>query len=127
MKNLLYFKSDYQEELFESILKKFRNDDVYYVGFAYVASAIYKKDVLKAVGDHEVDVDKLIKMSDVWSGSERAMLELAFQMFNGGNLYYEDDEEEQPSFTTIESIFRSLDGENTQVAVKAIGLKYSIL
>lgn len=121
--NVMYFKSDYHREIFEELISRFNSHDRYYVGFAYVASAIHKETITKVASDHELDYEKLIEMSGVWSNSERAMIELAYQMYNGGNLYYDYDD--RPEYSTINDIFRSLDEDNTRVATTAITMKYA--
>lgn len=117
----MYFKSRYHEELFKIFISKLKCTDRYYTGFAYVAAAIEKETLLKALDDHSVDYELLLNMSEAWSNSEKAMLEVAWQMFNGNNLY---NENEVNQFPTINSIFTSLDEVNSRIVVEAITMKY---
>lgn len=117
----MYFKDEYHSDLYNEFIAKLDGDDVYYKGFAYVASAIGKKGVVDAISKHRVKFDKLCEMAKYWSNTERAMLEVAYQMFNGRNLY-EDDEEIK--FPTIDSMLRSLDSKNVTVVLEAIKMKY---
>lgn len=117
----MFFKSEYHEKLFETFISKLKSTDRYYTGFAYVAAAIEKETILKALDDHRVDYEMLLNMSGVWSNSEKAMLEVAWQMFNGRNLY---DENEKIQFPTINSIFFSLDSDNSRIVLEAITMKY---
>jgi len=117
----LFYKNQYHEELYNQFTSKLNNDDTYYKAFAYVAAAIEKKEILNALDDCNIDKDLLLVMSKAWSYSERAMLEIAWQMFNDVNLYEIEGEIKYP---TIKSIFNSLDSENLKVVIEAIGLKY---
>lgn len=116
------FKNTHHEKLYFEFMNKLNNKDQYYSGFAYVASAIQKDEIALALEDHSIDYEVLWKVSKVWSNSERAMLEVAWQVFNGGN-FYEDDEGDW-SYPSIDSIFRSLDTANSKIVIEAITKKY---
>lgn len=117
----IFFKSDYHETLYSQFISKLNSDDMYYKGFAYVASAIEKKEILDVLSDHEVNSEMLMEMSSVWSGSERALVEVAFQIFSNNNLY---DEDEEIKFQTLHSLFRLLNSENVAIVIEAISMKY---
>ncbi|MEK5071738.1 hypothetical protein [Sporosarcina sp. FSL K6-1508] len=117
----MFYKTQYHEELYHQFVSKLNSNDLYYTWFAYVAAAIEKKELLKALDDCSIDVELLLDISKVWSNSERAMLEVAWQMFNNGNLYEEDSEILYP---TIKSIFNSLDKNNSQIVIEAISMKH---
>lgn len=118
---ILFFKNSYHEELYKKFISKLNNNDIYYTGFAYVAAATQKKDILSALNDHSVDYELLFEISKPWSRSEKAMLEGAWQMFNGSNLYDEDD---QIQFPNIRALFESLDPDNSRILVEAITRKH---
>ncbi len=121
----MYFKSEYHEELFNEYVAKLNNSDNYYLPFAYVASAIEKKQVITALSDHNVSSKKLLKMSEGWSSSEKKMLEFAYQCFTGRNLFEHDEEGMLiPTFPTIAGIFSSLDSENARIVIEALTYKY---
>lgn len=123
----MYFKSEYHEELFNEFLAKLKLKTLYkdYVAFVYVASAIYKKEIARALGDHVVEYDKLLKFSNGWSGSEKKMLEFAYQCLTGHNLFEVDfgGKELVPTYPTIFTVLSSLDSENTRVVLEAIQYK----
>lgn len=99
------------------MLRKLNSMDVYYTSFAYVASATDKKEVLTVLANHKNDSEKLVEISAVWSSSEKILLELAFQLFSGRNLYTVD---EIPYFSKVHELFAYLGSENKRVALEAI-------
>lgn len=119
----MYFKSSFHKELFVDYVRKLNSADRYYQPFAYVASAIQKKQLIDALNDHEIDYEKLQEIAGVWSSSEKAMLELAYQLFAGRNLFEYNDE--TPRFPTIDSILHGLDETNVQVVMQGLTMKYA--
>lgn len=118
----MYFKSDYHEELYIQYIDQLQSEDVYYGSFAYLAAAIGKKSIIKALSDHSIDVGMLEEMADVWSSSERAMLEMAWQCFTGRNFF--EDKDGEVRFPTLDHILYSLDKENTKIVIEALATKY---
>lgn len=117
----MFYKNQYHEELYNQFTSILNNDDTYYKSFAFVAAAIEKKGILNALDEFNIDKDLLLDMSKAWLNSERAMLEIAWQLFNDVNLY---EIEGEIQFPIIKSIFNSLDSENLKVVIEAIGMKY---
>lgn len=119
---MTYYKDSYHEELYLDFMGRLKTRDQDYSAFAYVASAIGKKEIATALEANSIDYEALWKMSSVWSNAEKAMLEVAWQVFSGGN-FFEDDEENW-SFPSIGSIFKSLDTGNSKVVIEAITKKF---
>lgn len=120
---LMYFKTDFHEELFYRFLAKLNANDKDYVAFAYVASATLKVRIINALEDHRIKSDVLEELSNFWSSSEKTMLEAAWQLFSGRNFFYDGDE---PIYTTIAILFRNLDNENSRIMLEAMKMRYSI-
>lgn len=118
----MYFKSDWHKQLYNQFLAK-RDEsyrDVYFKVFCYVAAATGKEQVGQVLVDnHRIDLEKLQEISGPYSSSEKALLELAIQLYNGNSLQGE-------SPATITDICRSLDNQNQKVVVHALTLRYNI-
>lgn len=115
------FKHDEHQNLYLEMLRVLESNDTYYESFAYLASGIGKPELLSALGSRRINPVKLISLSAEYSNSERAVLEAAWQLFAGNNLYEIDD---KPRFSTIDDIFQSLDSENRTMLFHAIKGKY---
>lgn len=118
---MVYFKDDDHKELFYLMMEKLKTDDIDYTSFAYLASSIGKTELLDAVDARRVKHEQLLDLSSPYSSSEKAMIELGYQLFNGNNLYERD---EKPVFSTVNNIFYSLDSNNREVALSAIKSRY---
>ncbi len=116
------FKSEYHGEMYSEYIKRLNNSDRFYRTFAFIAAAIGKKQIIDTLGDHEIDGEKLIYFARGWSTSERAMIELAYQCFNGGNLFF--DKDEYPIYPTLHDIMFSLDNANSGVVIQALAERY---
>lgn len=74
----MIFKSKYHEELYNSYMNEFKHEDSYVKGFSFVLSAL-EKDLLKEVS--ELNLDAIKEKSEVYSESERLLVDLAFNCF----------------------------------------------
>lgn len=119
---MTYYKGSFHEELHLKFMEKLKAKDREYSSFSYVAAAIGKEDILSALDYYSIDYEALWDMSKVWSNSEKAMLEVAFQLFNGSNFFV--DETEQLLFSSVSSIFKSLDPANSKVVIEGITQRY---
>lgn len=123
MSKLYYFKDLSHELLFNKFYGKLGSSTDDYIAFAYVSSAIGKKEIARALNKYEIDYEFLLQMSSKWSDAEKAMLEVAWQLFSNINLY-ENENGKEIQFTSVHSIFRSLDAANSKVVIEAIKMKY---
>lgn len=107
--------------LYKQMLDTVEHPDKDIQAFAFVASAVGKPELVKVVGHDQIHADQLISLSANWSKGERSLIELAFQLFSGGNLYELGG---FPSFTTIDDLMQELDAKNKQVALDAVKARY---
>lgn len=103
-------------------MSRLKAEDREYSGFAYVAAAIQKDEIVTALDRYSIDYEALSEMAKGWSYSEKAMLEVACQIFNGGNFFA--DEEGEWLFPSIGSVFKSLDSFNSKIVIEAITKRY---
>lgn len=117
-----YFKDDEHQRIYLEMIRILENDDPFYRSFAFVASALKKNEIKSALENKRINPLKLISLSQGYTDSEIAMLEVAWQLFSSTNLYETNGENR---FSTIDSIFESLDSENRLIVLHAIQSHYS--
>ncbi|WP_041274661.1 hypothetical protein [Desulforamulus reducens] len=111
------FKNEQHQNLFNKLLSKigtWATKDKEYCSACFALAATEKQNVFKYVDHEGIDFDQLLKDSKLWSSGERALVKLAATLFNS-----------QGFPLTVQEVFYSLDHENTQAALKAIGIRYN--
>lgn len=91
-----------------------RGDDPYYVSAIYALSAIDKAEISSYIDEESIHFNRLAASASKWSSAEKAMIDIAWELFNGGA------EEKQG----IHNCFRHLSNSWAQVAVNAIRMRY---
>ena len=114
----LYFKDRQHKEDSNCFLKVFGKSDfttdVEYGVLSYVLGAVNKKtDLMLAVDEEGIDIEKLYEILDVYSSSERSMVRFGVQCFNASI----DD-------IKLADVVSSLDNENLRVVKTALDLRY---
>lgn len=114
----LYFKDRQHKEDSNCFLKVFGKSDfttdVEYGVLSYVLGAVNKKkDLMLAVDEEGIDIEKLYEILDVYSSSERSMIRFGVQCFNTSI----DD-------IKLADVVSSLDNENLRVVKTALDLRY---
>lgn len=114
----MYFKNDKHRELYNEFMTKMGSaNDKEHVSFCYLCAATGKKVIGNYISSMEgVDYKGLCEKSAPWSSSEKALLELAYQLFDGSSLFSEDN--------LVSDIFWPLDGNNVAVVLLAMKMRY---
>lgn len=94
-----------------------RKDDIYFDSALYVLAAVGKKQISQYIDEDGIHFPDLIKVAAPWSTSEKGMIHLAWELFNGG-----------PSENKwgVHDIFGRLEEPWCYVALKAIQKRYHI-
>lgn len=133
----MYFKSDLHESLFFDIIQQLKlgKQNKQYEVFAYMAAATEKQDIVQAFSQHDIEIDTILEQSETWSLSEKYLIELGFQFFNGSNFYYElverdpynpvdvppwIEDEKRAKYPSFGEMLGRMDGENVNVIISAI-------
>jgi hypothetical protein len=82
-----------------------------------LAAATKKRAIADYLSERGVDFKGLRDRALPWSTSEKALLQLGYQLFDGSSLFPNDDE-------LISDIFYSLDSNNVTVALLALKMRY---
>ncbi|MGG1594190.1 hypothetical protein [Terribacillus saccharophilus] len=132
----MYYKSDIHESLYKKILQQLSltKPNTEYEAFAYLAASTEKTDLVQAFSSYEVDTEIIYDLSLKWSESEKYMLEIGFQLFNGSNLFYDEvdgqtdhygDPVYNAKYPTWGKMLSSMDKENITVVLSAIDFRYT--
>ena len=94
-----------------------REDDIYFDSALYVLAAVGKKQISQYIDEDGIHFPDLIEVAAPWSTSEKGMIHLAWELFNGG-----------PSENKwgIHNIFGRLGDPWCRVALEAIQMWYHI-
>jgi hypothetical protein len=115
----MYFKDEQHQMLYQNflyLLEAEELDSAEYKVFCYLAAATKKRAIADYLSERGVDFKGLRQRALPWSTSEKALLQLGYQLFDGSSLF-EDDE-------LITDIFYSLDNNNVTVALLALKMRY---
>jgi hypothetical protein len=114
----MHFKNEKHKQLYYDFLHKLEApNSKEYEAFCYLAAATGKKAIADYLDSMEgVNYKGLRDKAAPWSTSEKALLQLGYQLFDGSSLF--------PDGELITDIFYSLDSNNVMVALMALKMRY---
>lgn len=111
---MTWFKDETHKTRFNAMWRKAArpSDDLEWRSALYVLASIEKEGLSDCIQDGYIDFDALYQLSDGWSTSEKALVMLAYDLYNGkGGI-------------TVHQLFRDLDEDNARVALEGLRLRY---
>lgn len=109
-----FINPTHKQRYYEMKVKADQADDIYYDSAIYILSAVDKAEITDYVDQEHIHFERLTDNTSRWSSGEKAMIHIAWELFNGGP-------EEKKG---IHDCFRSLGKTWAQVAVNAIRMRY---
>lgn len=108
------FKDIHHQQKYQALLSKAKGgSSTEYSAALYLLSALDHKDISDYVASYEINFPSLLRVSRPWSTGEKALVKLASVVFNDTSFK-----------ANLGDVFRSLDEENTRVALEALRIRY---
>lgn len=108
------FKGNDHQQKYQTLMAKTKGgNSTEYSAALYLLSALDHKDITGYVAPYEINFPALLRQSRPWSTGEKSLVKLASAVFNDTSFK-----------ANIGDVFRSLDEENTRVALEALRIRY---
>lgn len=110
----MFFKDEDHRKDYQILMAKAKGSNSNeYSAALYLLAAIDFKKVAPYIASNEINFPSLIKACRSWSTGEKGLVKLASVLFNDTSYK-----------ANVGDVFRSLDGQNTRIALDALKIRY---